>query len=190
MPKPGTRPVASAPAPSAPAPAAPASVAVAPAPPPAVALAPLVQAPPRPAPPPPTIPVLADAAGDATKILGGTRITFGAGKSDLNPTTEAAVRAIALLAKADPAMDVNVYAYAAGPPDDPSTPRRLSLSRALAARSVLISEGIASTRIYVRALGATPSDGPPDRVDVTQAGVGPAPAPPSAAPTPPATASR
>jgi outer membrane protein OmpA-like peptidoglycan-associated protein len=141
-----------------------------------VALAPLVEAPPHPVEPPPPVPIVADAAGDATKIVGGTRITFGAGKADLNPVTAAAVSALARVVKADPNIDLNVYAYAAGPPDDPSTPRRLSLSRALAARAVLISEGIASTRIYVRALGATASDGPPDRVDVTQAGIAAAPA--------------
>ena len=74
-----------------------------------------------------------------------------------------------------------MVATAAGSADDPSTPRRLSLSRALAARAVLITEGIASTRIYVRALGASgPPDGPPDRVDVS-AGLPGAP-PPAAAP--------
>ncbi len=112
---------------------------------------------------------------------GGIRITFGDGKSDLNPTTEAAIRTLADQIKADPAISLNIYAYAAGMPDDPSTPRRLSLSRALAARAVLISQGIESTRIYPRALGATPSDGPADHVDVVRAGVAP---PPKAAPPP------
>ncbi|MBV9756580.1 MAG: hypothetical protein JO047_05955, partial [Alphaproteobacteria bacterium] len=51
--------------------------------------------------------------------------------------------------------------------DDPSTPRRLSLSRALTARQVLLDRGMGSTHIYVRALGANAGDGPPDRVDVT-----------------------
>jgi hypothetical protein len=52
-------------------------------------------------------------------------------------------------------------------PEDPSTARRLSLGRALAARAVLINEGIPSTRIYPRALGATGGDTDRDRVDVT-----------------------
>ena len=42
----------------------------------------------------------------------------------------------------------NVMAYAAGTPEDPSTPRRLSLSRALAVRRVLMADGVASARIY------------------------------------------
>ena len=36
----------------------------------------------------------------------------------------------------------NVVAYAAGTPEDPSTARRLSLSRALAVRSALIADGV------------------------------------------------
>ena len=111
--------------------------------------------------------------GAVTKINGGIQITFGPGKSDVNQDTENAVRILARAVKADPNADLNLYAYAAGVPDDPSTPRRLSLSRALAVRAILINEGIASTRIYPRALGATPGpsgmDGPPDRVDVVLA---------------------
>ncbi len=141
-----------------------------------------VLAPPAPLPPPrpvpaPVIPTTPDAAGEATKIPGGVRITFGPGKADLNAATEAAIREVGHTIAADPNAAVNVFAYAAGSTDDPSTPRRLSLSRALAARAVLMSEGIASTRIYPRALGNTPSDGPPDRVDVQQPGAPPPPPP-------------
>jgi len=105
-------------------------------------------------PPPPPVPILPDAR--ATRPPFRWRADyFGASKADLNPATNDALRKIAGEVKADPAIDLNVLAYAAGNADDPSTPRRLSLSRALAARAVLISEGIVSTRIYVRALGAT-----------------------------------
>ena len=67
-----------------------------------------------------------------------------------------------------PQTTVTVSAFAPGAPEDPSTARRLSLARALAARGVLIAEGIASPRIIVRALGASPpiADGPSDRVDL------------------------
>jgi outer membrane protein OmpA-like peptidoglycan-associated protein len=112
--------------------------------------------------------VLADAPGIVAQIPDGTRITFGPQRSDLNPATDAA---ISDLAHKLPDGIFNLLAYAAGNSDDPSTPRRLSLSRALNARSVLIAAGIPSTHIYVRALGPnnTPPqpDIPPDRVDIT-----------------------
>ena len=57
-----------------------------------------------------------------------------------------------------------------GTPEDPSTARRLSLSRALAVRSALMADGVASSRIYVRALGATGGDEAPDRVDLAVMG--------------------
>ncbi|MBV9785657.1 MAG: hypothetical protein JO264_17765 [Acidisphaera sp.] len=140
------------------------------------------QAPPHPTTPPPLPTVTADAPGDVAKITSGIRVTFGAERADLNPTTEGALRVLAHTATENPSVVFNVLAYAPGKPDDASTPRRLSLSRALAARSVLIHEGIPSTRIYVRALGANGiGDAPPDRVDVSIAS-NDAPANPAAAP--------
>ncbi len=143
------------------------------APPAAAVLPPTIVPPSRPAPPPPPVPVVPTAPGDVSQIKGGVRITFGAGGSDLNPATEQAIRSFADTVKADPNADLNVYAFAAGVPDDPSTPRRLALARALTVRAILISDGIVSTRIYPRALGASPSpigwDGPPDRVDLVLA---------------------
>ena len=157
---------------------------VAPAPPPPAVLPPVVEAPkPAVTPPPPPVPIVADAAGVSSPLPGGVRITFGAGSSDLNPATAKAVQDLAGAVKASPDVDLNVFAYAAGVADDPSTSRRLSLSRALAARAVLISEGIVSTRIYVRALGSTPSDGPADRVDVMRVGT-PSPPPTTVPPAP------
>ncbi len=91
--------------------------------------------------------MLPDAEGEASPLPAGVRVTFGAGRADLNPAPRPRCGPGATV-KADPTLDLNVYAYAAGVPDDPSTPRRLSLSRALAVRAVLISEGVASTRIY------------------------------------------
>jgi hypothetical protein len=73
------------------------------------------------------------------------------------------------LAEAAPPGDAttfNVLAYAPGKPDDPSTARRISLSRAMAVRSALVASGVPSARIFVRALGEQFGDGPPDRVDI------------------------
>ena len=197
QPKPASRPSSSqkpatpsVPADAAPAPARPPSTApvpattakpVVPVVPPAIAALP----PPAPVPPPrpqpaPVVPMAADAPGAASMLPGGVRVTFGADRQDLNPVTEAALREIARTLKANDQATVNVYAYAAGTPDDLSTARRLSLARALAARAVLVNEGIASTRIYPRALGSTGGDAGPDRVDVVIGTPGP-PAPATAA---------
>jgi outer membrane protein OmpA-like peptidoglycan-associated protein len=100
------------------------------------------------------------------------RLVFDEGKTDLTPADEAAIQDLARAIPAPAADSVNVLAYAAGKPDDPSTARRVSLSRGLAVRSVLLASGVPSAHIYVRALGATPSDGPADRVELTVAPIG------------------
>ena len=100
------------------------------------------------------------------------RLVFEGGKADLTPADEAAIRDLARAIPAQAVDSVNVVAYAAGKPDDPSTARRLSLSRGLAVRSVLLASGVPSAQIYVRALGATSSDGPADRVELTVAPIG------------------
>lgn len=118
---------------------------------------------------PPPVSVRPDAGGTATPIPGGMRITFGAGSSDLNPTTFAALQAIGAQAAANPATIVSVTGWAPGPADDPSTARRLSLDRALAARAVLIKAGMLSDRIRAVAKGTNEiAAGPADRVDVTK----------------------
>ena len=161
--KPPTKP------PAKPTPPPPPKPVVPPTPPPAPSLPPPIVVPARPVPPPPPVPVRPDAKGDVSSLpANGVRLTFGADSADLNPATDQALRTVAHAAP--PASTLTVTAYAGGSPDDPSTPRRLSLSRALAARAVLITEGIPSVRIFVRALGAgspAQADGPPDRVDLT-----------------------
>ncbi len=164
--KPPTRPTAQATTPPRP-PARPPAV---PTVPPAIAaLPPPILVPVAPPPPPPVVPLVADAPGAVAPLPGGLRATFGSDRADLNAATESAIRRFAAEVKPNERQAVNVLAYAAGSADDPSTPRRLSLARALAARAVLINEGIPSTRIYVRALGSAIGDGPADRVDLTRA---------------------
>jgi outer membrane protein OmpA-like peptidoglycan-associated protein len=94
------------------------------------------------------------------------RLLFEAGTTDLTPVDEAAIRELAHAIPTPDSSSINVLAYAAGKPDDASTARRLSLSRGMAVRSVLLANGVPSTQIYVRALGAAPSDGPADRVEL------------------------
>jgi outer membrane protein OmpA-like peptidoglycan-associated protein len=150
-------------------------IVVPPAPPPPPVLPPPIIVPTRPAPPPPPIPVVANAPGAALPRPDGLTVTFGAGRADINPTVEAAVRGLVHAAPPFARTTFTVTAYAAGNADDPSTPRRLALSRALAVRSVLLSEGVPSPRIYVKALGASvaPPEGPADQVTVAVAGAAP-----------------
>ncbi|HET7883252.1 MAG TPA: OmpA family protein [Acetobacteraceae bacterium] len=97
-------------------------------------------------------------------------MTFGAGQTDLSPASAEAIRNVVQSASASDTTSFNVVAYAAGTPEDPSTARRLSLSRALAVRSALMADGVASSRIFVRALGATGGEDAPDRVDLAVMG--------------------
>jgi outer membrane protein OmpA-like peptidoglycan-associated protein len=141
--------------------APPGTVALVPPPPP-----PAVQ----PAAPPPPPPISDSAASAATTVGAGLRVTFGAGEADLSPASAAAIKDVVQSAPTGDSTSFNVLAYAAGMPEDPSTARRLSLARALAVRSTLMANGVASSRIYVRALGATGGGEAPDRVDLAVMG--------------------
>jgi outer membrane protein OmpA-like peptidoglycan-associated protein len=149
------------------APAQPAPPVVPLAPPPLPVVPPAIPVPMRPDVPPPPATIAADAPGTATPLPEGMRITFGPGRSDLNDATADALRKLAHDVPADASFSVS--GYAPGMPEDPSTPRRLSLSRVLTVRSLLIAQGIASSRIYPKALGASAPDlaqGPADRADL------------------------
>ena len=133
-----------------------------------------------------TAPVLASAAGTGTAFPGGMRITFGNGQGELSPASEQSLKTLVRQAPPSETVSYNVLAYAPGTPEDPSTARRLSLARGLAVRSVLMSVGVASARIYVRALGApvgaAAGSATPDRVDVSLLGTNAPPDPPRADP--------
>ncbi len=133
------------------------------------AIAPIAPpSPPTAAPPPP---VSATAATAAAPTTSGLRLTFAPGQSDLSPDSSTSIKQLTTGAPAGDATTFNVLAYAPGKPDDPSTARRISLSRAMAVRSALVADGVPSARIFIRALGEQYGDGPPDRVDVSVAGV-------------------
>jgi outer membrane protein OmpA-like peptidoglycan-associated protein len=125
---------------------------------------------PEPVTPPPPPPVSDSATSGATATGSGLRVTFGTGQTDLSPASAEAIKNVVQSAPASDSTSFNVVAYAAGTPEDPSTARRLSLSRALAVRSALMADGVNSSRIYVRALGATGGDEAPDRVDLAVMG--------------------
>jgi outer membrane protein OmpA-like peptidoglycan-associated protein len=128
-------------------------------------IAPPEPVPGSPSPPPP--PVSDQAATAAAPTSTGLRLTFAPGQSDLSPDSSVSIRQLTEAAPPGDATTFNVQAYAPGKPDDPSTARRVSLSRAMAVRSALVADGVPSARIFVRALGEQYGDGPPDRVDVS-----------------------
>jgi outer membrane protein OmpA-like peptidoglycan-associated protein len=140
------------------------------APPATIALAPVPPPPPAAEPEPPPPPISDVSTSTATTTQKGLRVTFGAGETDLSPASAAAIKAAAQSATPGSDTTFNVVAYATGTPEDPSTARRLSLSRALAVRSALMANGVSSSHIYVRALGAASGKDDPDRVDLAVLG--------------------
>ncbi|MBV8520695.1 MAG: OmpA family protein [Acetobacteraceae bacterium] len=98
------------------------------------------------------------------------RIAFAPNRVDLSPESEQALKDLANSRPKGDGVSFDVRGYAAGTVGDPSMARRLSLSRSLAVRNVLIAEGINSAQIYVRALGSNLTGEPADRVDVTLSG--------------------
>jgi len=116
--------------------------------------------------PPPPPPVSETAAATATPTPAGLRLIFAPGQSDLSPDSTTSIKQFTQNAPPNDASTFNILAYSPGKADDPSTARRVSLSRAMAVRSALVASGVPSARIFVRALGEQYGNGPPDRVDI------------------------
>jgi outer membrane protein OmpA-like peptidoglycan-associated protein len=134
-------------------------------------IAPIAPAPPPPGEKPPAPPPVSDTAQTkAAPTSTGLRLTFAPGASDLSPESSASIKQLTAGVKLGDLTTFNVEAYAPGKADDPSTARRVSLSRAMAVRSALVADGVPSARIFVRALGEQFGDGPPDRADISVMG--------------------
>ncbi len=93
-------------------------------------------------------------------------LLFDGGSAKLKREATRKLKSVAKAMSADDKLRLQLLAYANGSSRSASRSRRLSLSRALAARSYLIKEGVRSTRIDVRALGNKTQGGPPDRIDL------------------------
>ncbi|HZS82364.1 MAG TPA: OmpA family protein [Stellaceae bacterium] len=97
------------------------------------------------------------------------RLLFAAAATDLPADAKAELHALAKRLNADPHLYVQLLAYAGGE-GDASQARRISLSRALAARSYLVDQGVDVNRVDIRPLGNRTEPGlPPDRVDLVTA---------------------
>ncbi len=120
------------------------------------------------APPPPPQTQVAVLPPATAKAAPSDRLRIEYSGDAVNLPKEARDRLVALAGNLleDESLRAQVKAYASGSSGSASAARRLSLSRALAVRALLIEEGVRSTRIDVRALGNRSEDGPPERVDV------------------------
>ncbi len=97
------------------------------------------------------------------------QIVFKPTASKLPDTAKSGLKTLAATLKGQPALRLQLMAYAGGESLSSGKARRLSLSRALSVRSYLIENGVRSTRIDVRALGNKTAEEPLNRVDVTVA---------------------
>lgn len=143
---------------------------VPPAPPPPVVLPPpFVPIQIHPPVPPIDVTPVADAASQTLPLPdGGMRVLFPSGSEALNADSVKAIQAYGTELSHHPEQRVLLVAYAVLPGDDVSMPRRIALARALAVRSIFIHAGVATTRLYPRALGrpAAGDTAPADRLDV------------------------
>ena len=92
-------------------------------------------------------------------------IAFAVGVPDVPADAGNGLKTLAARMNADASLRVQLLAFASDPEKSVSRSRRLSLERAVNVRKQLLSAGIDSTRIEVRALGEQAGDGAPDRVD-------------------------
>jgi outer membrane protein OmpA-like peptidoglycan-associated protein len=94
------------------------------------------------------------------------RLEFSSGSAAINRGAATQLDTVAKLLERDKNLRLQLLAYAGEGDQTPSQARRLSLSRALAARAQLIEKGVLSTRIDVRALGKKSGGGLPNRIDM------------------------
>jgi outer membrane protein OmpA-like peptidoglycan-associated protein len=105
--------------------------------------------------------------GAMTLLPGSSlKLTFAADVAKVSEPEQEKLIALAEGLKGRNELRVQLLAYAGGESLSSSKARRLSLSRALAVRSLLIDNGVRSTRIDVRALGNKTTEEPVNRVDV------------------------
>lgn len=107
---------------------------------------------------------LSSMMGAGVMQAGQSLLLFESGSAALPAGAEAQLMALAQKMR-DGDARVQLKSNASGG-EDGAEARRISLKRALAARAVLIGQGIDSTRIDVRALGPAADDGPADRIEV------------------------
>ncbi|MCZ4280829.1 OmpA family protein [Kiloniella laminariae] len=119
-----------------------------------------------PPPPPPAGPTPVETAAlTSGGALAPMELTFAPELAELSPSAKDKLNKLADYMLENDTAVIQLLAYA-GDNESNAQARRVSLSRALAVRGVLMDRGIQSTRMHVRALGNKTKDGNPDRVDI------------------------
>jgi outer membrane protein OmpA-like peptidoglycan-associated protein len=114
----------------------------------------------------PSVPPPASATGPAVNTA-AERILFRPDDANLADDAKQELDRLAARLGSDGRLYVQLVAYASGSGGDASQARRLSLSRALAARSYLVDHGVEIKQIDVRPLGNKSEPGAlPDRIDL------------------------
>ncbi|MFD2204122.1 OmpA family protein [Kiloniella antarctica] len=134
---------------------------------PAIAEPSLVESTAELAPPPAPLnpPTTETAAIDLSAPLKPMKLFFQPDQADLSNDARSQLNQLADVLLADDSRIIQLLAYASDN-ESGAQARRVSLSRALAVRGVLMERGIQSTRMHVRALGNKSKDGNPDRVEI------------------------
>lgn len=128
--------------------------------------------------PPPPAPALkpalpaqpAAASPSVAEIPPAASLTFAPEATALDEPARVRLSGIARELVRRPGQRLAIYAYAGGSPEAAAAARRTSLLRAVAVRSYLIDQGIASERMAVKALGRDADGGTADRVDIILSG--------------------
>ena len=102
----------------------------------------------------------------STKVETINSIEFNAGSFDINSEASTALKNLSITLERNSALRLQLHAYAGLSGGSTNRARRLSLSRALAARAYLIGRGVDITRVDVRALGDQTTIGSADRIDL------------------------
>ncbi len=97
----------------------------------------------------------------------GLSLEFQQGVSELNIMQKNILDLhVALIMDNNPTLKLSISSFALPADETISSARRISLSRALSARSYLVDKGIDPSRIKVRALGSETKFTPVDRIDI------------------------
>ena len=102
----------------------------------------------------------------SNKVETSNSIKFNAGSFDINSEASNTLKNLSKILERNSALRLQLHAYASLSGGSAIRAKRLSLSRALAARAYLIGRGVDITRIAVRALGDQSTIGSTDRIDL------------------------